>query len=340
MNPQDFKDKGLSGIVNYGNTCYMNSAVQCLSNVLELTHYFRSKKFVGDLKHESQERNLIVQWYKLLEGLWNSNCVVSPQSFRREVRLLALRQGIYLNFVGNGQNDVQEFLVFLIDSMHNGLCKKVSMKITGSVENDLDKCALEAMKNWKIFFKDNYSFIVDLFYSQVSSSIYDLNGKLLSTTYQPSCFYTLEIPENAKNIYDCFDDFTSREKLEGDNMWYDEDNDNYREAYKKINFWKLPKVLIVVLKRFNNDGEKIDRLIKFPFDLDLCKYCVGYRKTSYKYSLKSVANHDGSLNGGHYYSYVQNTNGKWYTYNDTNVSEMSKNEVVSRSAYCLFYELK
>lgn len=340
MNTQDFKDKGLSGIVNYGNTCYMNSAVQCLSNVLELTYYFRSKKFVGDLKHDSQERNLIVQWYKLLEGLWNSNCVVSPQSFRREVRILALRQGIYLNFVGNGQNDVQEFLVFLIDSMHNGLCKKVSMKITGSVENDLDKCALEAMKNWKIFFKDNYSFIVDLFYSQVSSSIYDLNGKLLSTTYQPSCFYTLEIPENAKNIYDCFDDFTSREKLEGDNMWYDENNDNYREAYKKINFWKLPKILIVVLKRFNNDGEKIDRLIKFPFDLDLCKYCVGYRKTSYKYSLKSVSNHDGSLNGGHYYSYVQNANGKWYTYNDTNVSEMNKNEVVSRSAYCLFYELK
>ena len=340
MNPLDFKDKGLSGIVNYGNSCYMNSAVQCLSNVLELTYYFRSKKFVADLKQDSQERNLVVQWFKLLEGLWNNNCVVSPQSFRREVKLLALRQGIYINFVGNGQNDVQEFLVFIIDSLHNGLCKKVKMKITGSVENELDKCALEAMKNWKVFFKDNYSFIVDLFYSQISSSIYDLDGKHLSTTYQPTCFYTLEIPDNGKNIYDCFDNFTAKEKLYGENKWLDEEKNIYREVYKKINFWKLPKILIIVLKRFNNEGEKKDRLIKFPFDLDLCKYCVGYKKNTFKYDLKSVANHEGSLNGGHYYSYVQNSNQKWYKYNDTNVSEMSKDEVVSRSAYCLFYELK
>ena len=68
MNPNDFKDKGLSGIVNYGNTCYMNSAIQCLSNIPELTYYFKSKSFVKDLKHDSLERNMTVQWYKLIEG--------------------------------------------------------------------------------------------------------------------------------------------------------------------------------------------------------------------------------------------------------------------------------
>ena len=45
------------------------------------------------------------------------------------------------------------------------------MIISGSVENELDKCALEAMKNWKLYFKDNYSIFVDLFYSQNTSSI-------------------------------------------------------------------------------------------------------------------------------------------------------------------------
>ena len=85
---------------------------------------------------QNVERNLTVQWYKLIEGLWGSNCVISPQSFRREVRILALKQGIYLNFVGNGQNDVQSFW-FLIESICNALCKKVNMTITGSVENEL-----------------------------------------------------------------------------------------------------------------------------------------------------------------------------------------------------------
>ena len=340
MNLEEFKDKGLSGLVNYGNTCYMNSAIQCLSNIPFLTHYFKNKKFVGDLKQNVLERNLTVQWYKLIEGLWGSNCVISPQSFRREVRILALKQGIYLNFVGNGQNDVQEFLVFMIESMHNALCKKVNMTITGSVENELDKCALEAMKNWKIFFKDNYSIFVELFYSQVSSAIYSLDGRLLSTNYQPSCFYTLPISSKSKTLYDCFDDFTNREKLDGDNKWLNEETNEYIEVYKKINFWSLPKILIIVLKRFNNNRTKIGSLIKFPFELDLSKYCVGYRKNTYKYDLMSVANHDGGLNGGHYYAYVKNVNGKWYNFNDTNVSEMNKDNVVSESAYCLFYQIK
>jgi ubiquitin C-terminal hydrolase len=340
MNPNDFIDKGLSGIVNYGNTCYMNSAIQCLSNIPELTYYFKSKSFVKDLKHDSLERNMTVQWYKLIEGLWSNNCVISPQSFRREVKLLALKQGIYLNFVGNGQNDVQEFLVFLVENMHNALCKKVNMYITGSVENDLDKCALDAMKNWKIFFKDNYSIFVELFYSQISSAIYSLEGKLLSTNYQPTCFYTLPIDEKSKTLYDCFNSYTSKEKLEGENKWLNEDTNEYIEVYKKINFWKLPKILIIVLKRFTNDGKKIGNLIKFPFELDLSKYCVGYSKNKYKYNLLSVANHDGNLNGGHYYSYVKNMNDKWYRFNDTNVSQIKKDDIVSDSAYCLFYQIK
>jgi ubiquitin C-terminal hydrolase len=204
----------------------------------------------------------------------------------------------------------------------------------------LDKAALEAMKSWKIYFKDNYSIFVDLFYSQLSSSIYSLDGKLLSTTYDPCCFYALPITSDSKNLLDCFDNFTSNDKLDGDNKWHNEKTGEYIEVNKKINFWSLPKILIIVLKRFNNRGQKNNNLIKFPFDLDLCKYCVGYKKNTYKYSLISVANHIGSLNSGHYFSYVKNTNGNWYKYDDTIVSQMDKSDVVDNSAYCLFYQIK
>lgn len=340
MNLDDFNGNGLSGLVNYGNTCYMNSAIQCLSNIPKLTYYFKSKRFIKDLNEESDERNLVVQWFKLVDGIWSSNCIISPQSFRREVKLLALKQGLNLNFVGNGQNDVQEFLLFMIDNMHNALNKKVNMVISGTVCNDLDKAALEAMKSWKIYFKDNYSIFVDLFYSQLSSSIYSLDGELLSTTYDPCCFYALPITSSSKNLYDCFDNFTSSDRLDGDNKWLYEKTKEYIEVDKKINFWSLPKILIIVLKRFDNNGRKNGNLIKFPFELDLCKYCVGYKKNSYKYNLVSVANHVGSLNSGHYFSYVKNTNGNWYKFDDTMVSQMDKSNVVSNSAYCLFYQIK
>ena len=119
--------------------------------------------------------------------------------------------------------------------------------------------------------------------------------------------------------------------------------DNYYEMNYKLTKYtqtSQDKRYKSVLKRFDNHGRKNNSLIKFPFELDLCKYCVGYKKNTYKYNLISVANHIGSLNSGHYFSYVKNTNDNWYKYDDTMVSQISKSDVVSESAYCLFYQIK
>ena len=334
-------ERGLSGLINFGNTCYMNSAIQCLSNIAILRDYFLSKSFVEDLDKNKDEFGLVVQWYKLMNGIWEKNCIISPQSFRREVRILALKQGMNLNLVGNGQNDVQEFLGFLIDSMHRCLSKKVDMTISGKIKNDLDKKAFEAMKSWKLFFKDDYSFFINQFYSQHSSSIYDLDKNLMSTNYDPVCYYTLPIledDENIINLYDCFDLYTSFELMDSDNKWYNEKKKEYINCYKQIKFWNTPKILIIVLKRFSNDGSKNTELIDFPIrDLNLNKYCVGYGKNKNIFDLYAISNHIGSLNSGHYYAYCRNENGKWYNYNDTSVTEISEEEIISENAYCLFY---
>ena len=71
---------GLSGLVNLGNTCYMNAAIQCLSNTEELTHYFLSKSFVTDFNKEKKTNRLAKEWYKLLNGLHEENCIVSPKT--------------------------------------------------------------------------------------------------------------------------------------------------------------------------------------------------------------------------------------------------------------------
>ena len=53
----DYNDKGLSGIVNMGNTCYINSAIQCLSHTLDLTDYFLTKKWETDVNCEYKYNN-------------------------------------------------------------------------------------------------------------------------------------------------------------------------------------------------------------------------------------------------------------------------------------------
>ena len=104
--------------------------------------------------------------------------------------------------------------------------------------------------------------------------------------------------------------------------------------------WILSIAPDQILKRFNNKGDKISSLIDIPLVLDLSKYCIGYNKEKYKYNLISIANHRGTLEGGHYYSYILNQNKKWYNYNDTNVSPINKNDLITKNAYCLFYKLK
>tara|TARA_A100001015_G_scaffold171866_2_gene191015 strand:+ start:1197 stop:2219 length:1023 start_codon:yes stop_codon:yes gene_type:complete len=335
--------KGLSGLVNFGNTCYMNSAIQCLSNVEILRDYFLDKDFLEDLNKEKEELSLVVNWYKLLNHMWSGNNTIAPKNFRQDIRIMAFKGGINYNLVGNGQNDVQEFIQFFISSLHNCLSRKVQMTINGKIINDLDKKAFEAMKSWKTFFKDDYSFIVEKFYSQHSSSIYDLNKNLKSTIYEPICYYTLPIP-NKENIdlYDCLDLYTDLEKMNEENKWYDEKNKEYIECYKEIKFWSTPKVLIIVLKRFLNDGSKISNLIDFPIkNLNINKYCVGYSKRSNIYDLVGISNHIGNLNSGHYYAYCKNIeDNKWYEFNDTNVRKMNKEEIITENAYCLFYVKK
>ena len=331
-----YENKGLSGLRNLGNSCFMNSAIQCLSNTTELTDYFISKTFVKDFNKDSKYSPMAKEWYRLLDGMYEENCNISPVSFYKTSMIIANQNDVEFGFYN--QNDVQEFLVFFIDSLHESLCKKVDINITGSIKNDLDKIAFECMTKWKEYFKNCYSKIIELFYGQMASFI-DVEGEIKSRTYNPICFFTLPIA-NKKDItlYDCFELFTEPELLSGDNKWFNDKDNKYYEANKRTVFWKFPNVLIISFKRFNNFGAKINNVVNFPIDsLDLSKYCMGYDKHKSHFNLFGICNHIGSSNGGHYYSYCKNSNGKWYEYNDSIVREIDEEKLITNNAYCLFY---
>jgi ubiquitin C-terminal hydrolase len=340
FNFKEYNNKGLSGLVNLGNTCYINSAIQCLSNTYELTEYFLNNSYKDDYDNDKEFHIIVREWKRLIDGIWDTNCTISPTSFIKTVKVISYKKGL-INFVGMGQNDVQEFLVFLIDSIHEILAKEVIIKISGKVVNDIDRMALEAMKMWKIFFKDSYSIMVDLFYGQLVSTI-ELDDSVSSRNYDPCCYFSLPIPnKNNINIYDCFDLFTSTEVLDGDNMVKCEKTGKLKIGKKTIKIWNFPKILIIHLKRFDNNGNKLTNFINFPLqNLNLNKYCVGYDKFNSNFDLFGICNHSGSLNGGHYFAYCKNPNGKWYNYNDSSVREINESGINTDSAYCLFYRKK
>ena len=91
--------------------------------------------------------------------------------------------------------------------------------------------------------------------------------------------------------------------------------------------------------KYRTYAEKINETIDFPIDnLDMSQYIIG-PDTKAIYELYAVSQHYGSCGGGHYTAICKNS-GKWYDFNDSSVSQSSEKNVVSGSAYLLFYRRK
>jgi len=149
---------------------------------------------------------------------------------------------------------------------------------------------------------------------------------------------------DAIDLMDCFNAFTKKEVLGEQDPWYCSQCKKHQQATKKFDLYKLPDVLIVHLKRFSYSQmsrDKIGSLVDFPIeDLDLSGFCVSdEEKDNSKYDLYAVSNHMGGLGGGHYTAYCKNLlSGKWYCHDDSRVTPVSVDRIVSPSAYVLFYK--
>jgi ubiquitin carboxyl-terminal hydrolase 8 len=247
-------------------------------------------------------------------------------------------------FTGYSQNDLPEFLLFIVDCFHNALTRETKMTISGNASNNTDKIAIQCFERIKQMYSKDYSEIWEIFYAIHISEIRTMdNQEILDRTPEP--FFIIDLPIPAENklptLKQCYDLYTEGEVLEGDNAWYNEKTKEKQSIRKKITFWSFPSVLVIDFKRFNSRNQKNQILIDFPIDdLDLSEYVVGYKKKSYKYELYGVCNHSGGVLGGHYTSFVKNANGKWYHFNDTSVTEINRDAIVSPKAYCLFYRKK
>ena len=116
-----------------------------------------------------------------------------------------------------------------------------------------------------------------------------------------------------------------------------------------MDIWRLPRVLIIQLKRFITRGSfarKFDDFIEFPDELDMSEYVAGKHEHEHtKYRLYALSEHMGGTGGGHYTACAlvghrnqKSTHGKWYSFNDSSASETSIKRAHTNNAYMLFYE--
>ena len=321
---EKYKDKGLSGLANLGNSCYMNSCMQLLSHTYELNDFLDILN-KGRI-NKTNDALVIIEWDKLRNMIWSENCTIAPWGFLKAIHKVAMEKELDL-FSGYLQNDISEYLIFIIDNLHNGIKREVEMNINGVVKNKVDKLADECYKMMKQLYKTEYSEILNIFYgisaSQIKSAETD---EVLSRTCEPYSIISLPIPDKKNTtLFDCLDVYCEDEDLSGNNAWYNEKTKMKQNVKKNVIFWSLPNILIMDFKRYNNSNRKKNIMIDISLNnVDFSKYVAGYNPESYVYDLYGVANHFGGVKGGHYTANIRTANGKWYNFNDTNVNEINE----------------
>jgi len=338
---------GLTGLANLGNTCFINSCMQVLSHTHKLNEFFnkndgdyRNRLSVYHNKEYLLDSKLLVEWDNLRKLIWQKDQLISPGGFVKAIQSVARHKKRDL-FSGYAQNDLPEFLLFILDTFHTGMRREVDMVIKGNAMNKKDVMAVKCYEMMKTMYSKEYSEMLDIFYGIHVSKI-EKGGKTLSIKPEP--YFIIDLPVQMKgglNIYNCFEKYCEGERLEGSNGWFNEETHATEDVDRKIVFWSLPEILVLDLKRFTPDGRKIQVPLDLETDyLDLSSFVEGYGKEQYKYELYGVCNHSGGTRGGHYTATIRVTPSQWYLFNDTNVSKIDFDGKNNTSGYCLFYRKK
>ncbi|XP_071807024.1 uncharacterized protein [Asterias amurensis] len=306
-NSSGFDKGGLVGLINLGNTCYMNSILQCLAQIGELKDYLLSGDYLRDINRKSAgEGNLIKGFADLMKQLWEPK---KRESVAPNKLHLAF-QKISKQFRGSKQQDAQEFLRYLLSELHDETNTAAGSK--KSKEADVPDDISEEEKAeiyWERYRARDNSIFSRIFVGQLKSTLECQTCKSRSVTFDIFWDLSVPVPErkgsgfqrrtswdrenpDSFDIKDCLNKFTEAEVLDGENMVTCDKCKKKCPFIKWFSIQRFPKHLVLHLKRFSGLRSKLTTHINFPVQgLDMTKYCSETTATRCMYSLSGSASH-------------------------------------------------
>jgi len=184
--------KGVVGLMNLGNTCFMNSTLQCLMQSPWLTEFFLKQGWDKDVNRTNplgKKGRVAVQYGALVKTVFSDQFrVVAPRELKRVIGEFAPR------FMGFEQQDSQELLAFLLDGLHEDLNRIAEKPYTENVESNGREDNLVANETWETYKKRNDSVIVDLLQGQYKSRLVCPDCDRTSITFDPFMYLTVPLP--------------------------------------------------------------------------------------------------------------------------------------------------
>lgn len=332
---------GLTGLKNCGSTCYMNSVLQQLYMIPEF------KQSIINIQipfYENKQTDLLYQFQRLFVLLQNSPLqFISPLDFIKSCKIDGedIRLGV--------QGDAVEFMQQIFQNIENRLSatkyEHLLTELFGAedVSELRAKCSYYPNKiHQSIRTNQSYMFTVDVL--NMESLEESLKSYISSEVVEYSWDENGEENEEGEG--------SKKEKRKENDM--EEEDDNYPkkdklDTSKRTSLGKCPQHLIIHLKRFTHDSlfefRKVNTYFSFPNDLDIYPYTAEGRpdnpippaphlnsepnkNKNYMYKLRGIVVHSGTMQSGHYYSYIQSRySNKWYEFNDTTVKPFDPSRI-------------
>jgi len=327
----------MKGIINVGSTCYLNTAIQCLYNC---DHF---KSFVENTE-PSQSAPLFNSLHDLFTSLENSTSAVKPYKFIEQVHksfgnIIDVRE----------QNDINEFYSLLIDKLNACISQRKSVPsleeliATGGykLKTPYDRMKLKIDNAWLQSHCREYSKLLNVLYGQSISQVECGCCGKVHHNYEVFTSLSLHVPRGEQTLKQAlkenFGDSPINEP--GQDKWK---CDKCHKSYPSVQtskIWRLPKTLVITIKRFDHNLKKNDSLIDIPRHLDMTPYTLS-EETPTHYDLKAVAFHIGSFYGGHYFALTLKPD-KVYHIDDDFVRTVVDDEDMNnylKTGYVFFYE--
>ncbi|XP_028103703.1 ubiquitin carboxyl-terminal hydrolase 21-like isoform X1 [Camellia sinensis] len=307
-----------AGLANLGNTCFLNAILQCFTHIVPLVQGLRSYNHPRPCDRDNEGFCVICTLRDHIEySIASMDRVVSPW------KLVDNLNYISSNFRRFQQEDAHEFLQCLLDR--------------------LDSCCIYSQTKDTSLPSADESLVKQVFGGRLISKLQCYNCGHSSDTYEPLIDLSLEI-ENVGALPSALESFTKVEKIEDPETKFTcEQCKEKVSVEKQLILNQAPSVAAFHLKRFKNDGsyvEKIDKHVEFPLELDLLPYTGGDQNNDVelKYNLYAVVVHIGfSSTSGHYYCFIRSAPDAWYRLDDSKVTRVREDFVLSQEAYILFY---